>query len=313
MSVALFLAFGFGQVAQAQTEDVIIGGTDTVVLEEEVLEGIEVEEITEVPSGFGLFWRGVRERVSLISTFDPVKKAEKQIKYAEERLRIADIIAEKSDNPKVQARAEQMVERANNLMAKVEEKKEKWVNNPKAKTRNLIKNIATHELRRERVMDRLEEKLPEDRLEKIREVREKALNRGERLLNAINNENVPERVREHLQNVKTRIEEHAEEVKAFREERKELQQQARGGDEDAKAKLGELKEERKEAITERRESYKEKKVQLREDRADVKPKPINKAKVIQKRAEIRKEVIDRELNNSDRQKREGIFSPGGWD
>ena len=43
---------------------------------EESLDGITVEEPASAPSGLGLFWRGLRERVTIALTVDPVKGRE---------------------------------------------------------------------------------------------------------------------------------------------------------------------------------------------------------------------------------------------
>lgn len=241
------------------------------VPEADALEGIEVKTSEKVPSGLGLWWRGMRERVAVATTFNPVKKAEKQLKFAEERLQIAKTIAEKSDDPKVQEKAEKMVARANVFMQRVEERKDKWMEKKDERSERLLKNIATHELRREKIMDRLEEKLPEDKLEKIREHRAKALEQGERLLNAINNENAPDKVRQHLQNVKIRIETRSAEVKEFRVKAAELKAKAEAGDVNAKTELKNLREERKENVQERQENRKdafEQKKSNRQDKAE---------------------------------------------
>ena len=92
-------------------------------------------------------------------------------------------------------------------------------------------------------MDKIEEKLPEEAVEKFEELREKANNQGRRLLNAINNENAPAETREHLQAIKDRIEAHAEEIKLFRERRAELMEQAKAGGEEVKTEVkSQLKE-----------------------------------------------------------------------
>ncbi|MFA4830928.1 MAG: DUF5667 domain-containing protein [Patescibacteria group bacterium] len=224
---------------------------------EEELEGIEVEEVTKMPSRWGIFWRGVKERVSVAVTLDPVKKAEKQLKFAEERMKIAEYVSENSQDSNKQAWAEKAVERANQLMGKVEANKEKWLNHPAARGRKLLENIANHQVRREKIMDKLEEKLPEEKLEKFRELREKGLEGSRRLLNAIANENLPEKARERLQDVKDRIEEHAQEVKEFNEEKRELLKSAAEGDESAREDLKQLRDERLEAVKERVEQRKE--------------------------------------------------------
>ena len=60
-----------GAIQAVETTD------DEVITEYEVLEDVEVDEIKEAPGGFGLFFRSIRENVSLALTFDTDKKSEK--------------------------------------------------------------------------------------------------------------------------------------------------------------------------------------------------------------------------------------------
>ncbi len=78
----------------------------------------------EAPSQFGLMWRGLRERISLFTTVNSVKKAQKQLQFAEERMRIAETFAAKSDDPKAQERAEKMTAKATEYLQKIEKKKD---------------------------------------------------------------------------------------------------------------------------------------------------------------------------------------------
>ena len=73
------------------------------------LEGITIQEPTKAPSRFGLFFRGIKEQVSLITTINPVKKAEKQLQFAEERMKIAEKIIASSDNAASQEKAAKMI------------------------------------------------------------------------------------------------------------------------------------------------------------------------------------------------------------
>ncbi len=277
------------------TEGVIIGGWDSVA-ELEVMEGVEIEEPTKVPSGLGLFWRGVRERVSVGITFDPVKKAEKRLEYAARRMRLAEYMVENSDDSRVQERAERVVRRASNLMEKVEKKKEKWVENTDERSRRLLKNITSYQVRKDRVWDVIEERLPEERVDKLKELREEGLERGRRLMNAIENGKAPEPVKEHLRRVKEKVEQHAQEVRLYRERRVELLKDAKEGDDVAKDKLKDLRENRVEKLKSRREVYKEKRGVLIEaakegdQGAKKKLKVMDKVKnAVQERREEKKE------------------------
>lgn len=222
---------------------------DTITADDEVLEGIEVDEISSVPSSLGLWWRNVRENFSLGLTFDPVKKAEKALKFAEERMKIAELMAANSTNEKLQERAQVMIERSQALMEKVEAGQTKWASGAdKQRVQRLMNNVATHQLNQERVMNRIEQRLPEQVQERFNQLREKGLEANQRLMNALSNENIPEETKAKLEAVKARIEEHASTTKAYIEMRKELHEKIQAGEEGAIEELKQLNEKRKEDL-----------------------------------------------------------------
>jgi len=100
-------------------------------------------------------------------------------------------------------------------------------------------------------MDSLEEGLPEEVQAEIQAFRGNALENGQRLLMAIENEDMPEEVRIHLEEVNSRIEDHLTEVKEYVQTRQELIEQAKSGDEEVTEELQQLKEQRQETIKNR--------------------------------------------------------------
>ena len=257
--VGLAAIIFLGSFAHAQTAT----GTD------DSLEGIEVEVPDETPSPWALFVRGLRERLSEWTTFDPTAKAEKQLQFAEERQAIAEKILAESTDDEERARAERMLEWANRYMEKIDARKDKWIEKRDERSERLMRNIAKHELRRGQLFDRIEEKLdeklPEEKIERLRTLQERGSEVNKRLLNALENENISEAVREHLEAVKARIEAHAEAVSSFREKRQELLEAAKAGDASATATLKNLWEERKERLGEIRETFQEKQETFREE------------------------------------------------
>lgn len=282
------------------------------VAEEPELEGVEIEEPKEVPSGMGLWWKGVKEKVKLATTVNPVKKAELQLKYAEERMRLAKLMAQKADDQKTQVRIHRMIGQAQEMMDKVEARRERLMQENNERGSRLLRNIATHQIRREAVMDKIEEKLPEGAVEKFDELRDKGMVQGRRLLNAINNENAPAETREHLQAIKDRIEAHAEEIKLFRERRVELMDKLKAGGEEVKTEvkeqLKELREERLDKMQERREERKDERVENRQEKLEdikngevVKPLPVNKPGAV-----IKMKALKQELKNEFKEENAGI-------
>jgi len=201
------------------------------------LEDIELDVPDDVPSSFSMWWRGFKEALSLAVTIDPVKKAQMAEQYQQDE--------------KIQARIEKVLQKASEYMEKVADRQDKWWDQKDELEQRLLKNIANHQLRREEIMDSLEEGLPEEVQAEIQAFRGNALENGQRLLMAIENEDMPEEVRIHLEEVNSRIEDHLTEVKEYVQTRQELIEQAKSGDEEVTEELQQLKEQRQETIKNR--------------------------------------------------------------
>lgn len=219
----------------------------------------------DVPtSGWGLFWFGVRERFSLLTTFDPVAKAQKALNFAEERQKIAEKLSTKTDDPKIQERLDKMLERAQQLEDKADSVKDKLLNNPDARAKLLLKNLLDFKANKEEMFSKLEEKLTPDQLEKLQTLKSQAEEKGKALLNALENSNIPEDVKAHLEEVKARIEAHQAEVKQFQDAQKALLDRIKSGDESAKEELKTLREDRADEIKSNTEERREDRQEFRQ-------------------------------------------------
>lgn len=221
-------------------------------------EGIEIEKPIKAPSRFGSFWRNIKENVSLVVTFDPNKKAEMAMKFAEERMLIAEKVLSESTDEKAKEQAQKHLERAQKMIQKIDEHQKKALEKPSEDTERLLKNRAKQFEHQREIFDRLEEKSNDVILETVLKFREESVEQGKILENALQNEKIPEEVREHLKEVKTRMEEHAGEIKERVAEFKDLKTAAESGDESAVIKLEAFKEERKKEARERMEEQREK-------------------------------------------------------
>ncbi len=188
MMLMLLIILPFTVQAQTTTSEDSAEVSVEYVLEEssqlldeiEGLEGVEVEEPTKIPSAFGFWWRNVKETVSLAVTRDEVKKAEKHIRFAEGRARLAAYIVENSDDEKMQERAQHMLEKADEYIQKVEEKKSKMLEKADERSERVLQNLLKHQVNKERVFDKVEDRLSPERLEKFQEFRDKAEVRHEK-------------------------------------------------------------------------------------------------------------------------------------
>lgn len=216
---------------------------------------LDAKEYTadNVPTGgFGLWWKGVKESVSLAFTFNPVKKAEKQVRFAEERMGMAAAMIEKAaDDPELQDKALDMIGKAQKFLDKVEDRKSKWLAEDGEARDNLLKNLGTHTALREAVFDRIEEKLPEEALDRFQDLRDQGHMAGRRLMTALENENIPEEIRDHLMGVKQRVEKFSEDLGIFKDVKKELLDLRAQGEEGIDKALDALHEERKETLRKR--------------------------------------------------------------
>lgn len=246
LSIALFFSLGliFSSVPRVVSAEAV--QTSAEVSGEVSVDPTSTGETStsDEPSGWKLFFLGVRERLSLLTTFDPIKKAEKALKFAEERTQIAERLAERTDNPKAQERIDSILKRAGKLEEQADKVKDTLLDNPDARAQLLLKNLLNFKEHKEEVFLKLEEKLTPEQLERLKNIRTQAEEKSRSLMNALENSNIPEEVREHLESVKAKIEEHQEDVKQFREEQKALLDRVQAGDESAKKELQTLREER---------------------------------------------------------------------
>lgn len=201
--------------------------------------------ITHNTTGWGLFLLGIKERLSLLTTFDPVAKAEKALKFAEERGKIAEELASKTDDAKAQERLDRMLKRSQELEDQVDKVKDKLTDNPDARAKLLLKNLLNFKEHKEEVFSKIEEKATPEQLEKLKSFRSQAEEKGKALINALQNAKLPEDIRAHLEEVKAKIEAQQQKVKEFQEEQKALLDRVKSGDESAKEELKTLRDDRK--------------------------------------------------------------------
>lgn len=226
--------------------------------EPEALEGVQVAEPKSVPSSFGLWWRNLGEQISVALTFNPVKKAEKQLVFAEEKVKLAEYITQNSTDPKVQDKAQQMLVKANEYMQKIENKKDDLVNSTDPNAKNLLKNIVRHQINQTLVLDKLEDKLPPEKLEQFQQFRGQVEVRQENFLqNLQNNPKVPQEVKDKVSEVAARVEVRVQERQEFRVEQKDLLDQIKTGNEQAKTEFETMRQDRQQQLQQVRREFKQ--------------------------------------------------------
>lgn len=144
------------------------------------------------------WWRGLR----LAFTFNPLKKAELQERFANEKLLELKKLAERKKNPKILERAvknyqkeiERVKTRAEALKARVKNK---------ARLEPFLDKFIRHQVLHQRVLEKLETKVPPQAIEKIKQARERHLERfGDVMLKLEDKDKIPERLEKSLEKIK---------------------------------------------------------------------------------------------------------------
>jgi len=302
--------FVFSAARATEAEQVLT--TESAVLsgEPEALEGVQVPEPKSVPSSFGLWWRNVREGITIALTLDPVKKAEKQLVFAEERVKLADYIAQNSTDPKVQDKAQQVLAKANEYMQKIEAKTDGLVNSADPNAQTLLQNIARHQVNQTLVLDKLEDKLPPEKLEQFQQFRDQIETQGENVLqNLQNNPNIPPAVKDKVVQVAAQVEAKMQERQELRIEQKDLLDQIKAGNEQAKADFETLRQDRQRQVQQVRQDFKAQRDEIINQIKENNSQAANDLKqLIQEKTQVI-QGINQEVKTKAQEIKQGIVPP----
>lgn len=199
------------------------------------LDNVKIKEISNIPNDFSILWKDLKNNLFLTFTFDKVKKAEKRLQFAEEKIRVANFITENSNDTKTQEKAKKMIEMADKQITKIEIQKDKLLNNVDEKTIHLLNNLSIHKSNTEKVLDKMEYKTPEAKLEQFQIFRKDLSENGNSfLVEAINNPNIPTSTKQIIINNQQRIEEKQLDKKEEKIDTKNLLQEVKFDDKSIK-------------------------------------------------------------------------------
>jgi hypothetical protein len=180
----------------AQTDSSTTTGTTTppVVDDDVDADDLDVSEPKVLPNSPWYWakslWRSVRQ----FATFDPVKKAELRLQTANEKLleikKLAEagiITPEQLD--RITAKFEKEIDKLQNHLDKVEDK-------AAARVQKLVDKFTKQEFLRQRILQRLEEKIKN---EKLKELRERQLERLSEILEKIDQASIGKRLDQALE------------------------------------------------------------------------------------------------------------------
>lgn len=208
--ISLFVISGLFLAISVLAQETETGDVEEVEEIEEVLadeditaEDLEVSDPKLLPdSPFYFvkdFWRKVRTKL----TFNSVKKAELQLRIANERLIEAKKLAEKNANEQILQKAMGKYQGEIEIVRnRIEAFKEKAADNPKID--EFLDEFTDKTIKQQRLMTRLEKQLVDkpEVLEKIRQNRERIMERLGEVVNQLEDKDkIPERLEKNLENI----------------------------------------------------------------------------------------------------------------
>jgi len=188
---------------------ITILGMAGIALAQEVSEAVDLDENIQavelevgepqlLPDNPFYFLKNIGRGVQDFFAFDPVKKAELKLKFANEKLIEVKILAEKNKDTKIIEKGlENYQKEIEKIKTVAETIKEKAEQNPKVSEflDKFIKNQVLHQ----RILQKLENQVPSQVFEKIKETRERNIERfGEVMDSLENKERIQERLEKNL-------------------------------------------------------------------------------------------------------------------
>ncbi len=133
-----------------------------------------IKEPTLLPNSKFYFLKTISQKIQLAFTFNPVKKAELNLKLASEKLLEVKKLAEKTSNPEILNKATELYnKRIEAIKANVEKFKETATSSEKVS--KFLDKYTKQQILHEKILDKLETKVPTSTMEKIQQARENHL------------------------------------------------------------------------------------------------------------------------------------------
>ena len=200
--ILLILILTFSLVSlntlNAQEEDTSGATSD---LSEFTAESLDIKEPTILPTNkFGYFFKNVGQVIRSAVTFDPEKKADLNLKYANEKIfELKKITENESDDPKIQELIKKHHVKYNKLMDKVSTRIEKIKeNNGDEAVDELLDRVTDNQFKHQdffaNLHKKLENALSGEEIDKLKEEKKKALEHYGNLIERVDVDNSKERL-----------------------------------------------------------------------------------------------------------------------
>ncbi len=198
----IYLGVGVTLVATAQENQNNETNTDVQLDETITADDLGITEPTLLPDSPFYFLKDWGRGIQSFFTFDKVKKAELKMKFANEKLIEVKKLIEENKDPKIIGKGLKKYEEEIDKIEKTAEKiKDKASNNP-----NLDKfsdKFIKQQVLQEKILQKLETQVPPEVFEKIKEAREKHLEKfGEVMTKLEEQDKIPEKLEKNLEELK---------------------------------------------------------------------------------------------------------------
>jgi len=248
---------------------------------------------------WGQFWTGIKEQLSLVFTFNPEKRAEKAMAFANERLKYAEGFLAAATTDQAREKAQKMIDRANELITKISTKADDMKTISDDKKQALAEKVAEFTQKKEDLLTQIEEKISAIKNNEFGEARVKALEKSQALVNALENPDLTPEKKAKLEAIQAKITTHLEEVKTFQDKKVELLEKIKSGDETAKTELEEIREAFKTQQEQQREESKQLLENIRETNKQILEKQREEAKNLNEDNKTEEEDDDDDATNTD--------------
>jgi hypothetical protein len=181
IKIFLILIIGFGlgffALAQESPKEIIETTEKAVNLDENIqAQDLEVREPRLLPDSPFYFLKNWVREIRFFFTFNPITKTELKLKFANEKLIETKKLAEKTDDPKLlEKAAENYQKEIEKIKDQVEKIKEKVKESPQLES--FFDKFIHQQILHQKLLQRLETQVPPQIFEKIKEVRERHLER----------------------------------------------------------------------------------------------------------------------------------------
>jgi DNA repair exonuclease SbcCD ATPase subunit len=173
--LSFVLLFAFGLVLAQETPPAEVN--EAVNLDENIQpEDLGVSEPNLLPDNPLYFLKNWARGIQQVLTFNPVKKAELRMKFANEKLMEVKKTAQKTQDPeKIKKAAENYQQEIEKIKNQVEKIKETAKENPQVES--FLDKFIHQQTLHEKLLQKLETQVPPEAFEKIKEAREEHLER----------------------------------------------------------------------------------------------------------------------------------------